>query len=63
MNQEGLDLPDPMKTAPENWTTSFVVTGHLVAALRGWEDFWTADHSDCLQEVRTAVQNWRVLLV
>ena len=34
LKQSVLALPDPMKTAPENWTASCVVTGHLVAALR-----------------------------
>ena len=35
IKQAGLALPDPYQTAPENWTTSCVITGHLVAALRG----------------------------
>ena len=40
----GLALPDPSQTAPENWTASCVITGHLVAALRGQVEFWIADH-------------------
>ena len=44
VKQAGLDLPDPVQTAPENWTTSCVITGHLVAALRGQVVFRTADH-------------------
>ena len=52
----GLDLPDPTQTAPENWTAACVITGHLVAALRGQVEFWTADHSACLREGRTAVR-------
>ena len=34
VKQAGLDIPDPTKTAPENWMTSCVITGHLVAVLR-----------------------------
>ena len=35
VKQAGLALPDPTQTAPDNWTSSCVITGHLVAALRG----------------------------
>ena len=34
IKQAGLALPNPTQTAPENWTVSCVITGHLVAALR-----------------------------
>ena len=61
MKQAGLDLPDPKKTAPGNWTASCVITGHLVAALRGQEEFRMADHSVCLQEESTVVRKRRVL--
>ena len=54
--QAGFDLPDPSQTAPENWTASYVITGHLVAAIRGQVEFWRADHSACLRERRTAVR-------
>ena len=57
VKQAVLDLPDPSQTAPENWTASCVITGHLVAALRGYVEFQTADHSACLQEGQTEV--WR----
>ena len=57
VKQAGLDLPDPTQTAPENWTASCVIIGHLVAALRGLVEFRTADHSACLWEGWTAV--WR----
>ena len=43
----------------ENWTASCVITGKLVAALRGQEEFLTADHSACLREGWTAVRRWR----
>ena len=56
VKQAGLALPDPSQTASENWTASCVITGHLVAALRGQVEFWTADHSACLWEGRTAVR-------
>ena len=54
-----MDLPDPSQTAREIWTASYVITGHLVAALRGPVDFRTADQSACLQEVRKAVRRRR----
>ena len=52
----GLALPGPYQTAPENCTASCVITGHLVAALRGQVEFGTVDHLACLREVRTAVR-------
>ena len=57
VNQAGLALPDPIQTAPENWTASCVITGYLVAALRGQVVFRTADHSACLWGGRVAVQH------
>ena len=42
-----LVLPDPSQMAPENWTASCVITGDLVAALRGQVEFRTADHLAC----------------
>ena len=56
IKQAGLALPDPSQTAPANWTMSCVITGHLVATLRGQVELRTADQSACLQEVRTAVR-------
>ena len=55
VKQAGLALPDPSQTAPENWTASCVITGYLVAALRGQVEFRTADHLACLREGRTDV--------
>ena len=57
VKQAELALPDPTKTAPENWTVYCVITGYLVVALRGQVEFRTADHSTCLQGGRAAV--WR----
>ena len=58
VKQDRLDLPDPSHTAPENWTASCVITGHLVAALRGQVEFRTADHLSCLREGWAAV--WQI---
>ena len=57
VKQTGLAIPDPVKMAPENWTAYFLITGHLVAALRGQAAFWTADHTACLRGVRLAVRH------
>ena len=63
VTQSGLALPYPMNTSPENWTAPCVIIGHLVAALRGQEEFRTSDHSAFLQEGRTALQKQSALLV
>ena len=55
-------LPDLTKTAPENWTDSCIITGHLVVVLRVQEELRTADHSACLQEESTSVWKRSVLL-
>ena len=57
VKQAYLVLPDPVQTAPKNWTASCVITGHLVAALRGQVVFWTTDHSACLWEVWMSVRH------
>ena len=62
VKQAGLELHDPTRMSPENCTASCVTTGHLVPALRGQEEFRTADHSVCLQEGKTAVRKRSVLL-
>ena len=56
VKQAGLDLPDPMRTAPDNWQASCVSTGHLVSALRGQMPFQTADHAACLRDGRVVVR-------
>ena len=48
VKQAGPALPDPTNKSPENWKASYFITGHLITALRGPEEFWTADHSTCL---------------
>ena len=57
VKQAGLAIPDPVQTSPENWTASCVITGHLVAALRGQAAFRTADHMACLRGRRLAVRH------
>ena len=49
VKQAVLALPYPVQTDPENWTASCVITGELVAALKGQVVFRTADHSACLR--------------
>ena len=44
VNKSGISLPDPTQTAGANCMASCVITGHLVAALRGQLEFQTADH-------------------
>ena len=50
VKQKRLALTDPTNMSPENWTASCVIAGHLIAALRGQEEFRTADHSAYLRE-------------
>ena len=57
MKQAGLAIPDPVKTAPENCTASCVITGHLVASLRGQAVFRTSDHTACLRGRRLTVRH------
>ena len=45
VKQDGISLPNPTNTTSENWTASCVITGHLVAALRGTADFRLGDHA------------------
>ena len=57
VKQARLAIPDPVKTDPQNWTASCVITGHLFAALRGQTTFRTADHTACIKRVRLAVRH------
>ena len=56
VKQAGMALPDPTRTAPENWQASCVITGHLVSALRGQVPLRTADHAAYLRDGRAAVR-------
>ena len=60
VKQAGMALPDPTRTAPENWQASCVITRHLVSALRGQEPFRTADNAACLRDGRAAVRRQSV---
>ena len=57
VKQAGLAILDPVQKAPENWTASCVITGHLVAALRGQAAFRTSDHTACLRGGRLAMRH------
>ena len=57
VKQAGLAIPDPVKTAHENWKASCVIIGHLVAALRDQAIFRTADHTACLRGGRLSVRH------
>ena len=45
VNQDRISLPDPTYISRYNWTASYVITGHLVAALYWTADFWSGDHA------------------
>ena len=55
LKKAGLALPDPTRTAPDNWQASCVITGNLVSELRGQVTFRTADHAACLRDERAEV--------
>ena len=52
VKQAGIALPDPTWTAGVNWTASCMITGHLVAALRGTVEFRSGDHALLIGEER-----------
>ena len=52
VKQAGMALPDPKRTAPNNWQAYCVITGNLVSALRGHVIFQTSDHTTCLWDGR-----------
>ena len=56
VKQAGLALPDPTRTAPDNWQASCVIKGHLVSELRGQVTLRTADHAACLRDGREEVR-------
>ena len=56
VNQAGIALPDPTQTVKDNWTASCVITGHLVAALRGTAEFWLGYHDLLIGEVRDEIR-------
>ena len=44
VKQARLDIPDPTLTGQGGFTASCVVTGHLLADLRGRVEFWFRYH-------------------
>ena len=52
VKQARISLPNPTWTAGANWTASCVIMGHLVAALRGTDDFRSGDHALLMEEGR-----------
>ena len=60
VKQAGMALPDPTRTAPDNWQASCVITGHLVSALRGQVTLRMADHAACLRDGKAAVRQHSV---
>ena len=42
--QAGIALPDPNLTSGLNWTASCIITGYIVAELRGTAEFRLGDH-------------------
>ena len=49
-----------MDTAQANWTASTVVTGHLVASLRGRVEFRSADHELMMKDGRAEIRRRNV---
>jgi hypothetical protein len=56
VKKSGFAIPDPTTTADENWTTSTVVCGHLIAVLRGTEEFCSVDHNHIMAEGRATMR-------
>ena len=56
VNQAVIALPKPTMTTGSNWTASCVITGHLIAALRGTAEFWSGDHALLMVEGRDEIR-------
>ena len=54
---EGLVMPYPNLSTPENYTAPCVITSHLVVALQGWIDFWSGDNALMLRNDQAEI--WR----
>ena len=52
VKQARFSLPDPNQTVRENCTASCLITGHLVAALQGTEEFRSGNNSLLVKEER-----------
>ena len=58
VKQAGIAFPDPNQTYGANWIASCVVTGRLVAELRGTAEFWSWDHAFLMREGRDEILRW-----
>ena len=56
VKQDVFSLLDPTRTAGENWTASFIITVHLVAALCGTDEFRSGDHALLMGEGREEIR-------
>ena len=56
----GLEIVDLTLTAHGNWNILYVVTGHLVADLRGCDKFHSGDHTPLLNDGRAAIRRRKV---
>jgi hypothetical protein len=52
----GMALPDPIASAKSNYEASTLVNVHLLAALKGNEEFHSADHKAISREVRSELK-------
>ena len=52
VKKAGIAVLNPTWTVGENWTASCVITGHLVAVLRGTAKFRSVDHALLMGEGR-----------
>jgi hypothetical protein len=56
MKKAGIALPNPMELAGANWTASTVAWGHLVAALRGKEEFRSATQQSIMAKEKAVMR-------
>ncbi len=62
VKQAGLALPSPVDTAESNYRDSTCAVSHLLAALRGRQDFRSAYHLEVIATVKAAVLKRRTEL-
>ena len=55
VNQANIALPDPTHTDRYNWTASCVITGNLLVALHGMDEFWSGGHPPLMVEGRDEI--------
>ena len=54
VKEAGMAIPNPTKTARQNYNASTVAVGHLVQAIRGRDQFRPADHYSVIQSAKKA---------